>query len=521
MATSLRVGLELGTRTLSAAWALTSRGGKVRWHYRQQSRSDETNREELARDLAQLLAPLRRYRLKARLLLSAPSSSLHQTTLQLADPSRLAEAVREHLPKILPFDAERAQVKFITRRQQQVETGLECLVAIAACERSGLEQHLEALWHSGWAPSGVVPAGLALLNTANTLGAVREEPLVLVDIGSHQSTIVLVNEAEAVYARDIALGDDHLTDALMSQVSLPQGALTLSREQAHALKRNIGIPDSQSATVVGEPPIPVETYRAMLQPVLEQLVAEIRRTMTFGAYTAMAASPKGILIAGEGSRLPNFAHWLSGQLGVPVTRLHCEKFLGSEGASAAVVCGLALFEQLPALDLQLPSVRRRRRVARAIERTWQGVAALTLLLWLGAGWWLMRDRALVEPLQSLNAKLTVFSPVIETQEALAVQSQLVRSLVSHGVNVEWFRRLPAQMPSPVRLTQLSVSAAMRQVQMTGEAQSWEQTPEASVSELTLKLEQAEVCRHADLGSTRRSSTNEELVEFTLTCELAP
>lgn len=528
---SLRIGLECGANTLKVAW-VTVRGGGTRWHYREQPRAQEATPQALSRDLAKLLHPLRRHRLNAQLLLAAPESHVRQLSLQAPDLKRVPEAVRDQLPKLLPFEVERAQVQFLVRSQQRGESALDALVVMAACDRGSASPLLEALWTIGWTPSGMIPAALALVQTAKALTAVDQEPIVLMEIGERATTIVLVDAGEAVYARDVTVGDEHVTEALMGRVSVGERTLSLSREQAEALKREMGIPDAAAAIPAAQVPLPVATYLAMIQPILEQVVSEVRRTMTFGAYTAMEATPKRVVISGEGSRLPNLAHWLSGQLGVPVVRLNCEKFLGEQGTASAVVCGLALFDRPPKLDLQPSSSQQRRVMLQATQWLWWGLVATAMLVWSGVAWWTLRHSAVTRELSALQARSATLQPVVTLRDAIQTHTQLVQRLaVSQGIDLEWFRRLAQEFPNPVRLSTLSIDAK-RQVQLAGEAQGWDQSPEAQISALTLWLERSKVCDQVELGSTRRPEARPEssegragagsdMVQFTLTCERLP
>jgi Tfp pilus assembly PilM family ATPase len=536
----LRVGLELGPQSLTIAWARKRPGGTVEWRFRARVRSKDQSPEALRRDLARLLRPLRRHRLRTHLLLAAPNSYLRWFTVAVPDAKHIPRAVQGELPKLLPFEVHRAQFQFFVRRQQRVGEELECLVSVAACERAPLQRDLEALWQIGWVPTAVVPSALALAQTAKALRAVDKEPVVLVEIGAQRTVMVLMDAGEAVYARDIMLGEDHLIDTLVGQFSVGQGTVSLSRDEAKALVREEGIPEPAAAvpppaapdagpigggaliraqSTVGPMRLPTATYLAMIQPVLEQIASDVRRTMTFGADAATAAVPQRVVISGEGSRILHCDQWLSKQLAVPVVRLNCEALIGREGSAAAVTCGLVLFERPPKLDLQPPWSRRRGRFLRQATLMWQGLAVMALVIWLGIGWWQVRRHAVAGHFTTLQAQWSGLQHLVELQEAVERREQLARRLTAgDAVSLGWFRRLARGFPKPVRLTRLSVDAG-GQVSLAGEAQEREQTPEAYVSELTLWLERTNLCEGVRLGLTRRVSANEHLVQFDLTCNL--
>jgi len=212
--------------------------------------------------------------------------------------------------------------------------------------------------------------------------------------------------------------------------------------------------------------------------------------------------------------------WLTDQLGVPVARLDCGALLGSEGAAAAVPCGLAGMSGAPTLDLRPRASRQRRRVLQAATLTWQALAAAALAIWLGIGWWQVRSQGAARVLKAREAEWKALQPVVTLQEAIRRHTRLARGLVEEqGVPLLWFHRLAEGFPRPVRLTRLTISAS-QVVSLTGQAQAREQIPAASVSELTLWLRQAGVCDEVELRGTRPVTEDGTLAEFELTCRLA-
>jgi type IV pilus assembly protein PilM len=515
----IRIGVDIGARTLTAAWSTRRMGGRVEWRYLQSRRMPDGASHSLPRDLAQLLRPLRRLRFIASLTLCAPTSYVRLLTVQVPDPKRLPDAVREHLPALLPFDVERAQYGFRLRRQSRIDDQWECQVSMAACEAAPLLQDLAALWDAGWAPSAVAPAALALAQTARTLNVLGQDSAVLMEIAERRTTMVLVEAGDVVYARDVALGTDHLIDALTARVSIGESTMSLARDEAESLIQETGIPEAAAGAKLGSRGIPTATYLAMLQPILEQLVSEIRRTMTFGAQAAKAAVPIRVLVSGGGSRLPRMEPWLSQQLAVPVSRINCEPLLGKEGAAAAIACGLALFEQSPRPDLAPRPARARRLFLQSAALLWRGVVLAAMLIWVGIGVWQVRRHAVSRELQALGIRWVAAKPVVELESALTTHTQLVQQLaVQGGVPVEWFSRLARGFPNPIRLIRLSAQAT-GDVHVEGEAQEREQTAEAYISELGVWLERSRVCRQVQLGATGRATEDDPLAEFTLTCQL--
>ena len=515
----LHIGIELGARTICASWAQGRGGESARVRCREQRRGEASDPAALPRDVASALRPLRRHWFRAHVIMAAPHSTMRRLTVRVPHAAQLAEMVREQLPQLLPFDVERAQVHFVVERQQRVDGELECSVLVAACEQDALQHELEVLWQAGWVTTHVIPSALALFHAAEATDALGHDPVMLMEIGERATTVVLVEAGQISYARELTLGDEHLTDALTGQVSVGERPIIFSREQAEAIKRQVGVPETPSGDVaVGQGMMPVATYLAMIQPVLEQLVSEIRRTMTFGSQAATGGAPTRLLLSGVGARLPHLDQWLSKQLAVPVIPLSCERVVDAPTESGAVACGLVMGKSALSIDLQPLAWRRRGRLVRAASWLWRGLALVALVCWLDAGWWHWQRQPVAQRVRALNAQWAELRPVAELQETLAAQAHLVRRLTTdEGIPLEWFSRLAQEFPNPIRLTRLAVTA-QRQVSLNGQAQEREQTPEASISELALWLEHAGLCRNVQLGSTHRMVSSGSLVEFALTCQ---
>ncbi|MBI3996883.1 MAG: hypothetical protein HY352_04420 [Candidatus Omnitrophica bacterium] len=472
----------------------------------------------LRQDLSELLRPVRRVRGRASLVVVAPNSHVRQLTMQVTHPSTIGSSLHAQLPALLPFDASEAHVQFHLERRQPINGHHEVVVSLMACERTLLQRDLEWLWRSGWMPTAVIPSALALVQVGRALGTIGAEPVVLMDIADRRTTIALVDAGAVTYARDVALGMEHLIDALTSQVSMGDRTLALSRPKAEALLRDVGIPH-EASTVVGPVQIPVATYLAMIQPVLEQLASEIRRTMTSGAHATTATPPTRLLISGEACRLARYDTWLAAQLGMSVTRLTCESLLGESGATAAVVCGAALCDQMPSRSLLLPMFHRRRIVTTIAGYLWKTLLAMTLLIWLGTGWRMHQDQRLLQRRRELEAPWVVLQPAVSLQQQCETYAGVAQHVTkAFSLPPAWFHQLAKAFPNPVRLTRLDVSAT-RAVMLEGEAQERAQTAEATVSELTVWLQESRLCRDVQVGSTRRVEADGNLVAFSLTCQL--
>ncbi len=513
----IQVGLDIGARTLRAAWQVSSNGKPAEWRYATVARPADPRAEALRERLAVLLAPLRRARFRARLVLAASDSTVRRCAIRATEAARISDTIRQQLPSLLPFEVQHASYRYMVRTQQPVDGGLECELLLAACESQALHRELRPLWELGWAPQAVLPKALALLQAARALTLLSPDPMMLVDVGDDRTTMALIHQEEVVYARDVTLGTMHLADALMGQVSLGTGALSLTQEQAEAALRTAGL--SPAADQGGMGPLPLTTYLAMLQPVLEQLVNEMRRTMAYGTQAVAMPAPTRLLISGEGARLPGAQQWMAAQLALPVACLDCQPWLNEARPDVAVACGLALTPLPSDLDLQPVEAKRRAVVAQGTGWLWRAQLALLLVVLGATGWWNWRHRSLAREVQALTVRWEGLQPVTALQEAVEAHRGLAQRLtVTESLPPEWFRRLALEFPNALRLRSLTVDPDRRAV-MTGEAQARERAPEAAIQSFTLEVEQAALCRDVQLQSTRRLQADGSVVEFSLACQI--
>lgn len=515
----VRAGLSLSPEMLRLVWATGSAAEAV-WHYAQQPCRPDDPPEALAQAFARLLGPVSRSRLAFALRLPAPGCSMRRMTFQAALPAEIPAAVRDEVPKLLPIELDRAQWQYLVQSPRMPPSGqpVECRVAIAACDREPLERGYDALCRAGWIADAMVPAPAALLRAAQATGVLGREAALLMDLAEQHTTIALVADAEVLYAREVALGSGHLTDSLMGRVSVGGATFALSREQARALARTVGIPAPEAQVPVGQATMPGATYFALMQPVLEQLVSEVRRTAAFGAQSSGSArSPERIVFSGTGAELPHLDAWLSKQLAMPVVLPSCERFVPEASAASALALGLALQEGAPAWDLRPASWRRMARLIRWVARLWRALLVIGVVVWLAAAVTRIEQRARAAELRALRARRAEVAAVIELRDALQTHAQLIKRLLTEqSIPVSWFHRLRRGFPDPVRLTQLNLALA-REVAMSGRAEEREQTPEAYLPELTLWLETAGLCEGAQLTSSRRAPDDPRSVEFTLGC----
>jgi general secretion pathway protein L len=181
-----------------------------------------------------------------------------------------------------------------------------------AMPRARAETWIDLATRAGAPPRGLVPeAGpmARLVERAPSLAATRGHgPVAVVDLGHARTGVVVLRAGKPVYARTIARGGKQLTDAIARHWRMPLG-------DAERAKHSDGFVASSTMPATSEAWSRIsEVTTAELHP----LARDLRQS--FAACRARTGTAvAAIVLVGGGSRLRGVDHFLSEQLGLPVT----------------------------------------------------------------------------------------------------------------------------------------------------------------------------------------------------------
>ncbi len=515
----IRVGIEIGAHTVKVVWVGSSRTQPAQWHFDQKPRLSSDSLEDVARNLRQLLYPLRRLRYESQVVMAAPQSHLRVLKLSVSSTDQIPKALQDRLPSLFPFEAQRRHVRYRLLSKRPVNGALECTIQAAACDVQHLQEQVQILWQAGWIPTHIYSTAEALVALAQTQDWFEQDPTLLFELGARHSTLAIVAQRHLLFARELALGSNSLTEVLMTQVVVSdEQMLKLSWEQAEALKCQVGLPEDDAAISLLEGRLPVATYRAMLQPVLEQWLGEIQRTIAFCVQSHPEVEPQQLLLCGGGSQLAGFDRWLSRHSGLAVKRLTVHSLLGQDLPAYSPTCGLLLAEEASTVNLLPQSSRVIHRWIRFERIAIQGLCLVLLGLWLVIGTTLWQQSQYQRQLAQWQQRWKVLEPMTSVANTVTEQTQVVHQLseTEESLSAEWLKRLARKFPSPVRLRKLSIYP--EGIEMNAEAQTREESPEGYVSEMAMWLAKDRFCEDVRLGSSQRSGNDTGLVNFTLTCQ---
>lgn len=286
---------------------------------------------------------------------------------------KIPDLVRYEADQQIPFDMDEVvwdyQV-FDAPDSPEIEVG------IFAIKRDLIRDHLHHFDNGEIEPLVVQSAPLAVYNAMHFDGALANGALVLVDIGTENTNLLVASE-HTLWTRTIKFGGNAFTDALVK-------SFKLSFSKAETLKRTAG--SSKYARQI---------FQAM-RPVFADLVQELQRSIGFYTATHRDVQLDKIIGLGAAFKLPGLKKYVQQNLQLDIDRL--EKFQkitipatqeggDDQAGSFAVAYGLALQGLgLTKVTSSLLPPEIVRQVTWRKKRVYFGAAAACLLFAAGVIW---------------------------------------------------------------------------------------------------------------------------------------
>ncbi|RPH90532.1 MAG: type IV pilus assembly protein PilM, partial [Desulfobacteraceae bacterium] len=229
------------------------------------------------------------------------------------------EAVRFQGKAAFPFPLDNAVVDVARVGMSQEKKDSQQEVLAAAAIRDLVNQRVTLLKNLNLRPLCLSLVPLAL-KKAYLLSAGRpvNESVALIDIGSHASTIAMIQNEEVVFSREIGLGGGHFTETLMDLSRSVQSGKPLTYEDAERTKIMYGIPNPGLEQEQTEEGIPLEGIREGLMPVVDRLIMEIDRSFGYFKTQAENQTIDRILLSGGGALLKGLPKALERSFSIPI-----------------------------------------------------------------------------------------------------------------------------------------------------------------------------------------------------------
>jgi type IV pilus assembly protein PilM len=248
----------------------------------------------------------------------------------------LAESIQLEAEHHIPFAIDDVYMDYQVMGNVADEGGgME--VVLAVVKKAKVNEYLAVVQEADLNPVVVDVDAFALENQFElNYPEMMEEVVALIDMGASVIKTNVLRRGVSVFARDIAFGGNHYTDAISQRLNLPY-------ERAEAAKRG-----QDGSGVHWNDLVPI------LESVSRELSLEVQRTFDYFASTAEADRIDRVLLSGGCAKLPGIDAFLASSWGIPVEiirpfqniQFDPQRFSANEihmaGPQAAIAVGLAL-----------------------------------------------------------------------------------------------------------------------------------------------------------------------------------
>ena len=326
-----------------------------------------------------------------------PEVALRRVTVPLMSKAELPEAVKWQVKDQLPFPIQDALLDFRVTGEVWEKDIKKQDVLVTAAARSFIQGLIEAVERAGARVASISPNHAALwAGVAALVPDIARGSAALVELGAGKTEVTIVKDGSIRLVRDLAMGSESLTEALVGVVVSEQGQLTIDRSRAETLKRLYGVL-TETADGTTEDGVPLFHLSSLMRPVLEQLLTELSRVFSFYKVQMDETGVSRLLLCGGGATLKQLQSYLADGLGMTVEVFNPLVRIGERaqplepeqiaegGPRLGIAVGLAL-EHGQGLNLLPLDVQRSRATAvnRGIwKRVGMWVAASAAAMYLG------------------------------------------------------------------------------------------------------------------------------------------
>ena len=451
---------------------------------------------------------------------------LRRVAVPLMSKQELPEAVKWQVKDQLPFPLPEAVLDLRVTGEVWEKDIKKQDVLVAAAPRAVVGRCIEETERSGARVASLSPTQAALWRCVSALVPdVGQGSVAVVEIGAYATEITLVKDGQIRLVRELAMGSDTMTDALVGMVMSEHGQVVIDRSRADALKRRYGVlTDAADGTT--EDGVPLFHLSSLMRPVLEHLLTELSRLFNFYKVQVDEAGVSRMFLCGGGANIKQLQAYLADGLGMtveifnPLVRITDQRQplepeqIAETGPRLGIAIGLAL-EHGQGLNLVPAEVRRSRSTVAARGRwmraaAWAGSAAAALyaglqLYALALGARIAHEQeawARVAPAYQQSLRLAASANGLDS-----TVNQLERLLERQPVWDGFLKELGSLVPSTIELSEFAVAAtgAPGQEALTfrlkGTGASTAVTGEGSVGQFMQTLEQSAFFSDVTLVST--------------------
>lgn len=251
---------------------------------------------------------------------SLESTLIKRIRIPAVPDSELFDAVKWQIKDDISFDVANAVIDYSVIKKTTKEDGSKILDIIAiAVREEKIKQQVLLLKQAGLdcIAVNISPFGYLKIFEQNFM-LQPVLPLAVLNIDDSSSYLAIYKDNKFEFFREIPISIDRLKDSLKGVLATQSGKIELSSSEIDEIISSIGIPLEQS---VYKNKINYIQLLSLMRPVLERLIIEIKRSLSYYDTEYGAGLVKKIKIAGGGLKIPNFDKFLAKELSLDVENI--------------------------------------------------------------------------------------------------------------------------------------------------------------------------------------------------------
>lgn len=543
------IGLDIGTSSIKAVLLKVTKEevelanvGMVELHLD----PGVENKEKRARVVKGIKKLLEENEIKTKeVVIAVPGQSviIRHCKLPPGARARLDQVIKFEAQNQIPFPLDKVGMDYQALPGKE---GEEVKVILTAMKRELIDDHLALVGEAGLKCETIDISSLALYNALRFKKPSKAaEVVALIDMGATTTDISIHRDGVLEFTRSAPVAGNDLTEAIQTKLGVPfSEAERLKREEGDALfevqekppevppppekppetlppeippvpeKPPEVPPAPEKPPEVPPAPNPTSQVASALSPILENIFAEIRRSLNYYRSQPEGAEITKVILSGGSAGLKNLDKFLSQRLGVPVeiadplsqikydpTIFKLKEILPSFSVSV----GLALHAlELGEIKISLlPQIVRERALIQARKRNLMIAAGLGVAIIVFSGLlFLQRLQQRETRLRQVEAELEKIKDIVPKVEKLKKEKRDVeqRMKVITGLLTEKARWLDVLLemtrvfPSSVWIQSLSLPSKDN-ASISAQAGSVE-----AVSNLLVNLKKSPYFEDPNLGS---------------------
>jgi type IV pilus assembly protein PilM len=236
----------------------------------------------------------------------------------LAD-DEMREAIRWGSQADFPFPLEEAIIDFYKLQVFKQEDGEEKAEIISAvATREVVEKQVNLFKGLGLKPLFLSVPSISLMQAYRfTQPAPWSETVVVIDLGSKNTQIIVLKEGKLKFSREIAVAGDAFTKSITGPYEKDGEGEEIGEEVAETIKIKTGLLEEKDSDPIIEG-VPADQARKRLWSVIERLFIEVDRSLNYYKNQSKDYEINRIFLTGGGSLLKGLPEALEKHLEIPV-----------------------------------------------------------------------------------------------------------------------------------------------------------------------------------------------------------